>query len=48
VPFEVRRTTPILVQQEIPLWVVGYRIDERFKITPTTRLVLEARILMPS
>jgi tRNA(Ile)-lysidine synthase len=43
-PFEVRRTTPILLQQDTPVWVAGYRIDERFKVIPTTRLVLEAKL----
>jgi tRNA(Ile)-lysidine synthase len=45
VPFEIRRSTPILVRNDIPVWVAGYRIDERFKITPTTRVVLEASLV---
>ena len=44
VPFDVRRTTPILLQQETPVWVGGCRIDERFKVTPSTRTILEARL----
>lgn len=44
VPFGLRRSTPILLRQAIPLWVAGYRIDERFKVTPNTRLVLEATL----
>jgi tRNA(Ile)-lysidine synthase len=44
VPAETRRTTPILVREEIPLWVAGYRIDDRFKLTSSTRLVLEATL----
>jgi tRNA(Ile)-lysidine synthase len=44
VPSSVRRATPILVMGQELLWVAGYRIDERFKVTPSTRVVLEARL----
>ena len=44
VPNETRHTTPILIQGDMILWVAGYRIDERFKVTPSTRVVLEARL----
>ncbi|RJR50329.1 MAG: tRNA lysidine(34) synthetase TilS [Desulfobacteraceae bacterium] len=45
VPFELRRTTPILVQQDIPVWVGGYRIDDRYKVTRSTRTILEAKLV---
>jgi tRNA(Ile)-lysidine synthase len=45
VPLEVRRSTPILVREGTPVWVAGYRIDERFKVTPATRMVLEASLV---
>lgn len=44
VPSVLRRSTPILCQGEVPLWIAGYRIDERFKITSSTRTLLEARL----
>ncbi|MBW2000726.1 MAG: tRNA lysidine(34) synthetase TilS [Deltaproteobacteria bacterium] len=44
VPIEARYRTPILFSGGVPVWICGYRIDERFKITPTTRKILKARI----
>lgn len=44
VPDETRRTTPVLTQGEKILWVAGFRLDERVKITPSTRVVLECEI----
>ncbi len=44
VPSEVRRTVPILTCRGTLLWVGGFRIDERFKITPDTQKVLKASL----
>jgi tRNA(Ile)-lysidine synthase len=44
VPFSGRRSTPLLCQDDLPIWVCGFRIDDRFKVTPTTERVLEARL----
>jgi len=44
VPAEARYRTPILLSGGVPAWLCGYRIDERFKITPSTRRVLKASI----
>jgi tRNA(Ile)-lysidine synthase len=40
VPKEERDTVPILTSEDKIVWVVGYRPDERFKVTPSTRRVL--------
>ncbi len=45
VPLVQRDKVPILVGGDKILWVVGYRIDERFKVDPTTKKVLKTRVL---
>ena len=35
---------PLLVSGERILWVVGYRIDEGFKVTERTKRVLRAEL----
>ena len=47
VPQHRRRTTPILAAAAI-IWVCGYRLDDRFKITPATRTVLHLQLLPQS
>ncbi|MFC1891848.1 tRNA lysidine(34) synthetase TilS [Thermodesulfobacteriota bacterium] len=44
VPSETRAVTPILLSGDTPVWVCGFRIDERFKITPQTRNILKVTI----
>jgi len=44
VPLHRRQCAPILEGDEI-IWLCGYRIDNRFKITPTTRSVLHLQLL---
>lgn len=44
VPLSGRRSTPLLCQGDIPIWVGGLRIDERFKVTPTTQRILETSL----
>ncbi len=41
VPSRERTQIPILFSGDIPVWVCGYRIDDRFKITPATKKVLK-------
>ena len=41
---ETRAVTPILLSGDIPVWVCGFRIDERFKITQMTRNILKITI----
>lgn len=41
VPSETRAQTPILFCRDIPIWVCGFRIDDRFKILPDTKKTLK-------
>lgn len=43
IPREERDKIPILVSPEGILWVVGYRTDERFRVTPDTKKILEVK-----
>ncbi|HET8945353.1 MAG TPA: tRNA lysidine(34) synthetase TilS, partial [Candidatus Polarisedimenticolia bacterium] len=40
VPVDERGRIPLVLTGERIAWVVGHRIDDRFKITPATRRVL--------
>lgn len=44
IPSGTRSLIPILMSQGTPVWVCGYRIDERFKVTPETKKILEVTI----
>jgi tRNA(Ile)-lysidine synthase len=44
VPRYSRVRTPILVAPEGILWVAGYRIDHRFRVTSATRRILSAQL----
>jgi tRNA(Ile)-lysidine synthase len=37
---EARARIPILLQRNMPIWVCGLRIDDRFKVTPDAKKVL--------
>jgi tRNA(Ile)-lysidine synthase len=41
VPLEQRYSTPILCCEDTLVWVCGFRIDDRFKVTPKTRKVMK-------
>ncbi|MCJ7685602.1 MAG: tRNA lysidine(34) synthetase TilS [Desulfobacteraceae bacterium] len=41
IPSCVRAHIPILTQGDKPIWVCGLRIDDRFKVTSTTKRVLK-------
>lgn len=45
VPWERRNRIPIVVAGEQIVWVAGYRIDDRVKITPATRLALRLALI---
>ena len=40
IPRRERRRVPLLCDQEKICWVMGYRLDDRVKITPQTRHML--------
>jgi len=42
VPLRVRRSTPILCFEDQPVWLCGFRIDDRFKVTSSTTRTLRA------
>lgn len=44
VPEERRGTIKLLTEGNHVLWVIGYRISEYYKITNTTRTILEVKI----
>ena len=44
VPSKVRRATPILLSGDTPLWLAGFRIDDRFKLRPDTKKILQATL----
>lgn len=44
VPLHRRQAVPILESDAI-IWICGYRLDNRFKITPATRSVLHLQLL---
>ena len=41
IPSEARAQAPILFCRDIPIWVCGFRIDDRFKILPDTKKILK-------
>ena len=43
VPREERESLPLVVCEQEVLWMVGGRINERYKITSDTRRVLELK-----
>ena len=45
VPRDARDAVPVVTHADEPVWVVGHRIDERYKVTPATREVLEIQVL---
>ena len=47
IPSEERRSVPILICRGDPVWVCGYRIDDRFKIGPDTEKVLKVHLSGP-
>lgn len=43
VPRDRRDSVPLVVSDDRIVWVVGYRVDERFKVTDSTRRILRVR-----
>ena len=44
IPLEERDMIPLLISKDKIAWVVGYRVDERFKIREDTRRVLKIKV----
>jgi len=44
VPDKKRYSVPVLIYGKTPIWLCGYRIDDRFKVTPSTKRTLRAVI----
>jgi tRNA(Ile)-lysidine synthase len=44
IPVESRPLIPLLVSGDRPVWMGGYRIDDRYKVTSKTRRVLEVSL----
>ncbi|MFC1866873.1 tRNA lysidine(34) synthetase TilS [Thermodesulfobacteriota bacterium] len=44
IPSYIRASTPILTCLDTPVWICGYRIDDRFKVTPGTKKILKITI----
>ena len=40
IPLHKKKHTYLLLSNEIPVWLIGHRLDERFKITPATNKVI--------
>lgn len=45
IPSDERNLIPILTSGDLPVWVCGYRMDDRFKITPATKAILKITII---
>ena len=44
IPLEQRERIPLLMDKDKVVWIVGYRIDERFRVDEDTRSILKVRI----
>jgi hypothetical protein len=40
----MRRSAPILLTGDVPIWICGYRIDERYKVTQDTKKILKVTL----
>ncbi|MCA8922441.1 MAG: tRNA lysidine(34) synthetase TilS, partial [Planctomycetes bacterium] len=43
IPRSARDGLPVVTDDDRPMWVVGHRIDQRYRVTSATRSVLEIR-----
>jgi len=44
IPLERRERIPLLMDKDKVVWIVGYRIDQRFKVDKDTRAILKVKI----
>lgn len=47
IPLEERERVPLLMGKDKVVWIVGYRIDQRFKVDRDTRAILKVKIREP-
>ncbi|MDM7920423.1 MAG: tRNA lysidine(34) synthetase TilS [Methanosarcina sp.] len=45
IPAHVRKQIPVILKDDQIIWVGGYRIDERFKVTPVTNEILKISLI---
>jgi tRNA(Ile)-lysidine synthase len=43
IPLNQREVIPIVTMADETVWIIGYALDERFKLTPATRRILHLR-----
>lgn len=44
IPLEQRKRIPLLISKDKLVWIVGYRIDERFRVDEDTKSIIKVRI----
>ena len=44
IPVVARTLIPLLVSDDNPVWIGGYRIDDRYKVTSKTKRILEVSL----
>jgi tRNA(Ile)-lysidine synthase len=44
IPRDQRYSTPILCCGNSPVWICGFRIDDRFKVTPETKRIMKVTL----
>ncbi|MBD3288262.1 tRNA lysidine(34) synthetase TilS [candidate division KSB1 bacterium] len=44
VPLHIRNQVPLLTTHENIIWIIGYRIDDRFKVTENSRNILKLEV----
>jgi tRNA(Ile)-lysidine synthase len=45
IPSETRRRIPLLIYRDTPIWVCGFRIDHRFRVTARTKKMLKVGLI---
>ncbi len=45
IPSNIRRKIPVILKGNQVIWVGGYRIDDRFKVTPETKEILKISLV---
>jgi tRNA(Ile)-lysidine synthase len=45
IPSHVRKSLPLLCQGKGPIWICGLRLDDRFKVGPKTKHVVQVSLV---